>query len=448
MEQIISQEKKVNSIYLVMLLLIYVVLINVLFFAIIPAFYIKSWTVYIVNFDSTSCIFSGFFLIALFIHIVQYNRFDTLSDIVILMLELLYFIPGTIYFYLYADNIYVSWCHCLYWIVLVVSQHLIPKCKAKILVRYSDYKEKQNFWAFLLTIMIVGLAIIIGQQLGQGLRILFVEDIYDVRLAYRSRDVHWLITNFYTGLSVIIPILISYWTLKKKYILCILLFIGQIYIYSIACNKTFLYIAMAAFFIALFYVNKERVTLCLLLLSLVSIIEFMVFKTGHLLGALRRLTLDPAQIASYDYDFFITKHNPLFYMSQTWTRISSLVGFTSDYKESIGFVIGKYYATSSDINLNTGMLGAGLAKFGLLALIICPISNIIGLRIIECFSNKITNRKVIIVLALVLVEQLIDLADFISTFIKLSPMLMLIIFLLIFPFDMSVLEGKDEDSIK
>lgn len=393
-----------------------------------------------VNFSIKSFIFGLFFLACISLHWLKIRKSDNFSNIVLELIELVYFIPGIAVVFCYGAEFGLLLLMALFWIVLVFLNHLIPQFKSvkSIYSRLENTDEMLEICSAVVAI----LAIVFGIFLGSGLETLFLDDIYTVRLAYRERNVHWIIIALYTGLSLIIPVLVSETIEHKKYWITLLLVFGQIMLFTIACNKTFLYVVAISLFISLFKFKRNYLLELMVATFLLGCIMYRIFGIETVADALRREFVAPTSIANYYYKYFILLKNKYYYLTYTWPRITNLLHFQVNYKNPIGMTIGSYFF-SDDLNMNNGLVGAGIAKFGLLSVIIMPFSYIIGFRIIDSLINKKFSEKKKLIIGFTLANEIINTPDFTAVFLKPSPIMLFLLFLFLYPSQDESLNNKE-----
>jgi len=229
-------------------------------------------------------------------------------------------------------------------------------------------------------------------------------EVYDVRAAYKETlaeesfiGIRWLLYIFNPFL-----IIIGYLD-KDKRLLLVLGFIGEFMIYSTAGFKTALFIGFIIVFF-LYISSKYNLLKKFSQLVLYSIIVIFVFAMigdlfffseedsyKNILTSLtvRRNFIVPGFLTGHYYDFF--SNNPKAYMAGH-KIFGILVGYKSDYSESIQTLIGTHIFGREELNANVNIWADAYANFGLLGMLITTIVLFIFLLFYDNLSKGLDPR--------------------------------------------------------
>ena len=209
--------------------------------------------------------------------------------------------------------------------------------------------------------------------------VLFFKDIYEVR-----RHVA-LLTNPLMGylfgnlVKVIFPIGMIMALSKRKYLIFLLFFILQFYLFLVGAHKS---VFLSLFLILLFFINSYRKQVRIILFSLVILLIFsylLFIVKGTILPEsilYRRGFLTPAMLNMCYFDFFAGKHT---YLAYSFLRHWVEYPFNLNPPQLIGNVCFGNPLMSA----NNGFLSDGFANWGYAGVILYAIIVAIYLKIVE-----------------------------------------------------------------
>ncbi|OED64576.1 hypothetical protein A143_09680 [Vibrio splendidus ZS-139] len=172
----------------------------------------------------------------------------------------------------------------------------------------------------------------------------------------------------------------------RKYLYALIIFTVQIYFFAASAHKSVLFIAILV--ISIWWAFKERDTLILFPVSLVSVIIIALFQfyyTSDITLAsifIRRLFYIPAQLGYYYYEFFSS--NEYVYWSNT--ILSPLL--TYPYPDSISHTVGNYMGRSGS-GANNGLIASGYAHAGIFGVFIYTVVFALLVKLIEFLGMRI-----------------------------------------------------------
>lgn len=373
------------------------------------------------------------FAVIIILYSVNLLKKNSLTATVLFLLNLIFFIPGVFYSVICVENSGFFYCIVVYWTVMCLAETVRFRFKSGVSIKLShNWGEETPF--MILSIITIALSLLIAFKYGNGIKVFFVEDIYTIRIAMRESTMSWRLVAFYKALSMIVPVMVTYSILKKKWGLVILLSISQISMYTIACNKNMIYALIVAFLFAIFNVKKEHFPKLFLLFMVVIVCEGFILEEGFFSNIFRRVFELPNVGGYLYYDYFITNRNPLYYLSYSWQSLSDLLRLPNNYNNvSVGLTVGRHYFANTT-NFNTGLVGAGLAKYGIVSLIISPIATVIGLKIFDFFLPKNINSKIKFTVFAILIVELISAPEFtLMLFRPISNLFLFLVFCIFIP---------------
>jgi hypothetical protein len=308
------------------------------------------------------------------------------SSVIILLISLGYFVPlSSIYALANLNNKFFLYAF-IYWFLMLLFQIYLPKVKSKT--------PRGNVLVFNLIIFFFAAFSVIMSGIFTGFRINFdFSMIYDLRLEARELNVPTIVQYIQSAATMIMPIGLIYYVVKKKHILVALLIFINLLEFSFAGKKSVLFIMIVSIIVGKFYNARQfkKVITSFTLINFVVFIELLLRSgiSDFAKFIQRRVLFMPPLIASYYFDFF--SNNELLFLRQSVLR---RIGLASPYDNPIQRLIGLYYFGSIENNANTGLVGDAFANFGWLGLIFYPLAIVLVFRFFE-FCNKGVDNKVL-----------------------------------------------------
>ncbi len=186
--------------------------------------------------------------------------------------------------------------------------------------------------------------------------------------------------------SIVLPMILLFLILKKKYILAIISALLISMNYAIYGNKAMLFMIVLAVCLAI--INKIDLSryltrYCLLGVNVVTFVSCILQNTGITLwgvALMDRMTTGIAAAHFYYYDFFQT--NEFLYLRQSIFRFFT----SSPYDKAVSIIIGssaKYNLSGVYNNQNNGVFSDAYANFGIVGVLVYPILYVCSIYFFE-----------------------------------------------------------------
>lgn len=322
--------------------------------------------------------------------IVNLYKNSSVSSTIILLINLIYFIPGCTLYSLYGlpDSYFLF--YVLYWILLMIWQYQIPYVHFKL---PPERVSKQVFYFIIIVVAIGAIAISgIYNSFQMNLRL---DNVYELRRLHRDMNLSSVIAYFQPMASILIPLVLVYFLAKKRYALSFLAIIIQILLFSFGGMKSYLYLIPVAIFGYYFYREKRMgwFSWGLVALNISALLEFITRNTYLISGYLLRRTMFVPNInSSFFFDYF-SVNSPDFLFQSLLRRF----GFLSQYDIQIPYIIGLEYYNDITCSANNGLVGDAFCNFAWLGLVIFPLFIILALRFMDACAHGIDRRLLITV---------------------------------------------------
>lgn len=366
----------------------------------------------------------------------QISRRKGMKYKIYFMLIVAYFIPLTTSAFMIAfdtNYLILSFVFFLFIVlddILVSSRIAGDRIEGALL--FSNEKRERAFPVF--SLALVGLAIVMGYLYGNGFAMLLVDDVYVIRALNKARHTHWIIIALYKFLVYAMAVLAYYFVKRRKVGMLILAAVGAVLIYSIACMKSYLYVFVLSCVCSMFSrkVKLRDMPLVMVIIALAGIITFRYMNDSTIINVFRRFCITPAQLGDGYYSFIIKDRNSPVWIAESFPRIGLLLGITSPYNENLEYIIGRYWY-GLPLDGNTGLLGAGIGNYGLLAVVICPMGLAITTNLVDRFTRRIESEALQFTIALVLVTEMMNQNYYNLEFIRPGWVILFILFLTLIP---------------
>ena len=345
-------------------------------------------------------IVSYIFMFFVAIEIPKLFENGKLSDIVLGLLIIMYFIPYTSLFAYNRHDIGFTLFVLFYFILLIVFNRIIS-------LNYLSFKPYNNKMIndpkfFVVIIIVLGLIRIITSGIYTGFRISFdFSDYYEYRAQAREYSMPEIIRYLLGWSTTGLTIGLVYAIIKKNRLLSIYIIICTFLAFSFNGKKSVLFLLVLSILIALFYKQKylKKIPIAFTFLSVLGTVDLIIqgndsFVCKHFI---RRFLFIPPNMSILHFDFFSS--NEFDYLR---TSVLRRLGFQSPYSSygSIPRLIGAKYFGNQEMamNANTGLCGDSFANFGYLSLLFAPLVIILTFKVLEwCCKN--TDKKIQIVVA-------------------------------------------------
>ena len=310
------------------------------------------------------------------------------SSILIIALNMIYFIPITTYCSFGGGSSGLLFWAALYWNILSVLQAFFPR----VLLKNNGLDRSNNIDCLMYIIFIVSSIITLYIWWKYtGFRIQLNLDVYDIRHSASENNMSQILSYIWHALTIIVPILIVYFIAKRKVFIVVSLLFLTLLNFSYAGNKTIILLPFLLIGGYAFY-RKNMLSLIFpagIFLQILAMIEQqfgLVYITSYFF---RRQSMLLAQLSDCYYRFF--EENPIDYFRN---GIMGRFGFESPYNNIIPRVIGDNFKTQN-VNCNNGLLADVFSGLGYIGIIIMPIILIVCFRILDFAVNNLNHRLII-----------------------------------------------------
>ena len=333
-------------------------------------------------------IISSYLCVILYSYFICMNgNSQTFSALLMIFLNMTYFIPITTYCSLGPGSSSFFFFAIIYWGFLSYLQIKIP------VVRFRRKESVLLDRLFYLLFLAIAVLTIYISAKYTGFRIITdLLNVYEARTEASSYNMPtWLVylQNFST---ILIPLMILFSFCKKKYFFavagCFLLLLN----FSFAGHKSVLFMGILLIAGYLFW-RKEMISLIVpggTLIGIFAILEERLFQQAYINSFFfRREGFVLAALSDNYYRYF--KHNPTDLFRSTFL---GKLGWTSPYNQTIPKVIGNNYMTQV-IGCNNGMLGDVWGHLGMIGIVIMPIILIVCFRMFDTASYGLNTKYLI-----------------------------------------------------
>lgn len=321
--------------------------------------------------------------------IVYLYKNSSASSTIILLINLIYFIPGcTLYSLSGLPDSYFLF-YFFYWIVLMVWQYRIPYIHFKL---PPEGVSKRLFYIIMIIVAVGAIAISgIYNNFQMNFRL---DNIYELRAIRRNMEIPTIIRYFQPLATVFIPLAIVYFLSKRKYILSLGMCVIQFLLFSFGGEKYALFVIPVAI-IGYYLYRENRISWFswgLVVLNVIAMLEF-IFKFRWITTYVQYRSQFVPTLISFQYYTYFTNNTPD-YLSQSILR---RFGFISDYDIAIPKIIGREYWNSVAVYANNGLVGDAFSNFAWLGLLMFPLLIVLTLRLMDACAYRIDRRILITV---------------------------------------------------
>lgn len=434
------QGKKHNLVFSVkdttFLYILFIVLLFLLAYSIWPRYTADQFTIYRYTLDYNFIKLCVCILFSIIIWCIVNNRYSantSFSERVILLLSMLYFIPGLAI----CSALNIEWKYIIaffvYFLILILSDYCIKHPQKS----FNPIKTKAaSFIVYgLIAISLLYPLVMMGvysKSFSLDNFIYTLNDPYGVRAQAREKSISWAFMlieywGVYFG-----AIMITHSLRQNRRLLAVLFIIIEMFYFSLQGNRIIIFIAGVAIVLGLFKVSNKSVAIIFVLLLIMQFFEYALFYNSESLGIVvnvfRRFSIVPNIISPKYFDFFQT-HTPD-YLRGHFPNLCALLGTSSEYNFDIGYTIGQQYF-GKYLNANTGLVGGAFFEFGYLGVVIDPIMFVISLRLFEKVLKN-ASEEIVMIVALIYSSLAINSWAIWSQCIRISyiPLLIISIYLL------------------
>ena len=434
----IGEEKtKTNISSKFALYIAFVILVFVLAYGIWPKYEASQFSVYhyVLDFNIWKLVLG--IALAIRMSYTVYKRYsedNSFSGRVILLLSMLYFIPGIAITSALNYELGYLFSYIVYYYVLIFADRVIRKPR-KAPVKIKEGQANVLFWLLIITAVLypVVMATVYNRSFSIVNFLLTYDDPYGMRAQARERGISWaflLIENWgvYFGAMVI-----TYALKRKKTILAVGFILIEAFYFSLQGNRIFIFITGIAILLGVFKMKDKYLPFVFIGLLGVQILEYLLFhnlqNVGFVMNVFRRFSIVPNIISRDYYDYFLTEVPD--FLRDYFPNISRLFGTTSPYGVNVGYIIGQKYFNLY-LNANTGLVGGAFFEFGFLGVIIDPIMLVLSFRLFEKVLYH-SEKEIVMIAALIYASLAINSWSLWAQCIRVSyiPLLIISIYIMV-----------------
>ena len=320
--------------------------------------------------------------------IVKLYHNSSVSATVVLLINLVYFIPGcTLYSLLGLPDLYFLF-YILYWIILMFWQYKLPY----IYFRLVSERLSKRIFTFIIVIIAVGAVVLTGFYNGFQLNFR-LDNIYELRAIRRSMNLPIIARYFQPFANIFVPLALIYFLVKKKYIVSFFMIIIQFLLFSFGGEKFALFMIPFAILGYMFY-REKRISWFswgLVVLNILALLEYIIWNSCYTVAYFQFRSMLLTNLISFQFFDYFSVHTPDFLMQSILRRL----GFVSDYDIPITYLLGREYYGNVNIMANNGMIGDAFTNFAWLGLILFPLFIILALRFMDACAYRINRRLIL-----------------------------------------------------
>jgi len=326
------------------------------------------------------------------------------SSIIVLLLNLWYFIPMTTMYAFYNFDTEFYILGLIYWSILMFCQFKLPVLYIK--------KVNPKFNNIIMYFFIISMSIVVLFVSAKytGFRITFdFINVYGIRAEASTYNIPTIIQYMLFMAGIGIPLFLLYAFEHKKKFLSLFLLIIWLLNFSIAAHKTVFIMLFLAILGYLFYrerfINLFAIAMTCMLIVLSGI--YIVFENVVPIGILiSRVMLIPIQLSYHYYEFFNENNLNLFR-----NGILGKFGFSEIYSQEIPYIIGEFTEkiNTSFSMANNGLLGDVFANTKYIGIFIMPIILVIIFRLLDSVSKNL-DKKIVVVICIYFANSFINMS--------------------------------------
>ena len=351
-----------------------------------------------------------------------HSKRKTFTDIVMLMLNFLYFIPG--YVQLATTN--ASWGYIFYYFIFYLGlefwiSHIKSNDTNSLAKIFPRFKIKK--YLFLMTLVGLAVSALIFVYNNKSFSIANIiatfADVYEVRAEAKDMGTHWIIITFEYWAFYFLVLMLAYYSERRKWLISIVLILTGIALFLIQANRIFVFLIVAAFGMGLVKCNVKKLLYIFVFLSIFIIVETAINEEGLVItNIFRRYSVVPNRIGEFYFDYFLD-HTPD-YLRTNYSRICALFGIPSPYEYNpIGSTIGLNYF-GWEVNCNNGLAGGSMFCFGLLAPLLSTFGYIMVFRIYEGTLRCVGKTQIPYALAFILASLAVNSSALLANIFSIS----------------------------
>lgn len=432
--------KRINLGFVIKIaVLAYIIILHILYLNYYENIFRTSYNgkLFIYSFDIAKYIFCIFQTAILYRLVLNKILRVELTEKIILVLYLLYFIPGV----LQQAVTNSEWAHMIYyflfWVAIEIWSRVIKPKKNNMLHKNIVIGNMRGYEGIIQIISIISVFSIFGIAIYAG-RLPTINNIsyslidtYAVRASATENEMHWIIRNIEYFAAYFMILSIGYYSEKRRWIMVILLFAGVFCAFVIQGNRLIIFLAGIALLCGLLNIDNKKIVLGVLAIAVVLFLEVLLTEKGAIFtDVFRRYSVVPNRLSEFYYDYF-TQNEPDF-LRLNYPRISSLLGIPQPYKDiDVSHLIGLNYL-GIDLGANTGLVGGALFKFGYAGIVFSTFGYVMVFRLFEGVTFNISDSKFVTSLAILLSTIAINLPALLASLFGMTYILLLYLSMLLF----------------
>lgn len=331
---------------------------------------------------------TSLYLVIPYLMLVSYflyrqQRRESISDYFIIILTLLYFIPGNILFVYGNWSVTYYMFHLLSYLSLSIANELFPNIQFPMSPSLGRSKGILSFISYFISISVILITLYYN-----GLQInLNLDEVYNLRNEWSASGMPNIFNYYLPFAARITPILLIITLKQRRVLLSSLLIFSQLVSFSFGGMK---YTLFALVLGILFYffgqkLDAKKIIICFSAFVGVCLIECLLSKEQMPLltvYTLRRTSFIPNQIGFYFFSF--AQENDYLYYSESFLR-----GFLNyPYQYAFPHIIGNYAFGLPDMGANTGLFAEGFSQIGWLSLPVYAILYVFVFRLYSACTGR------------------------------------------------------------
>lgn len=403
-------------------LFLYRLLIDICYYFILSPLF--NYGGFIAKKNITVYIISWFFTLVPLPFIYQSIKSRRPTDCIMMMLINISFIPTTVLFaFGVVTTEYMIYC-TFYWFVFLLFHWVLGRIKIYT-VKIS--KNIRCIMIFLITVISAYVVLYLAWKYTNFRFSFHLYEVYELRTQAEGYKISTLI-SYLLGIScAVVPAIIGYLIIEKKFLPVLVLFFIQLLNFGINGLKSTFFMMLITIIASLFYKSnyKKYIQLGFIGFTVCCILEYIVSNTVYIIDfILRRVFFVSSQLSYYYYDFFRT-HPPDFFK----TSFLRHFGFQSEYS-NIPYLIGEIYY-HKDVSANCGLIADAVMNLGAWnGLLIYPLLLALLMKLLDISVNGLEDRLYIV--AFIYIAYVLLNATLFTALLS-HGIIMLIILLFLFP---------------
>lgn len=321
--------------------------------------------------------------------IARLQEEGTPSANVVTVLNYLYFIPLTSYCGCCWQDMAFFLAALAYWTVLLLLQFHIP-----VLVLKPPGGKSAKLVFLLFTVLCVLLVMGVSGRYTGFRFTLSLWNVYDLRNEANTYSLPGMVSYALSMTGNVLAILLIYWLQRRRYLICAVLTVIFLFLFSIAGHKSllfFLLIVLGCYFLFRPWMRRWLPVLAAPAV-LLAVLEHRLARSMFLAGVIFRRTMYVPVKLSADYMAYFRDNPVTFFRNGILRRF---LPFPDIYSTNIVYVIGAVNG-DPDTAANCGLLGDLFTNLPfLLGLALMPLILVICFRLLDATARSLPEKLVI-----------------------------------------------------